>query len=123
MRADRIAKHLNDGIIPEIDLVRVEDVSVSGITSISRVSDGNYVEYDPERIAATTQHLTGAQLDDYLDAVIDWWHFSITQLTLQHDPSTVVHTFLAECPECAVLIGMVSSEHDVSVARWLAPNR
>ena len=123
MRADLIAQYLSNDLPAGTDLVRVPVADGSGFTSISYVRDGDYFEYDPDRIAATTHHLSDDQLVAYLDAILDWWHFSFEQFTLQHDPSTIVHAFLADQPTDAMVIGLVASEYDVSVARWLAPNR
>lgn len=73
----------------------------SGFGIVASIEDGEVFWYDPEMIAATTQHLDVAYgLADYLNAILCWWAWSTPWFTFHNAaPAWAVIQFAHEFPQ------------------------
>lgn len=96
----------------------------SGFAGVSRISEGNYFEYDYVTIIATTSHLDDDQFDDYLEAILVWWEHSLLGFTLSKifPVAEVVSSFASKFSNAAhlfILQPQIQSG-ECTLLEWLA---
>lgn len=103
-------KRLSDGVQDGFETMQNHSeewqrLHPSGFASVSRITDGNYFEYAPELIVATTTDFDDEQFDDYLEAILVWWEASLIGFTLSRifPKPEIVATFAARYPNAAHL--------------------
>jgi hypothetical protein len=127
-RADRVRELLHADLPGMFDLIEVSDerwleLFPGGFTPIARVADGEFFEYDPERIASWGEALTDEQFDAFLAAIVSWQRQTLMDFMLQLGGESIALKYLSDHPHEGGLLTIMAGRAGLPLTPFIGANR